>query len=98
MMSHKGHTLHVKHQEELASTAGYLSFQPFAQSVVLVLKGHLARHTRVTRLARAASIAQRSRRLRSTLAAAPVLLAHAEVTKNINIFSMGPKLRCPAVA
>jgi hypothetical protein len=29
--------------------------------------------------------------------AAPVLLAHANVTKNINILSMGPKLRYPTV-
>jgi hypothetical protein len=29
--------------------------------------------------------------------AAPVLLAHAEVTENINILSMGPKLRHTAV-
>ena len=28
--------------------------------------------------------------------ATPVLLAHAEVTKKHNIFSMGPKLRYPA--
>ena len=45
----------------------------------------------------AASSAQRSRRLRSTLAAAPVLLAHAEVTKIIIFSSMDPKLRYPAV-
>ncbi len=32
---------------------------------------------------------------RSTRAAAPVLLAHAEVTKNKIYFSMGPKLRYP---
>jgi hypothetical protein len=29
--------------------------------------------------------------------AAPVLLAHAEVTKKIILFSMGPKLRYPTV-
>ena len=45
---------------------------------------------RLARLHRTAISAQRSRRLRSTRAAAPVLLAHAEVTKH---FSMGPKLR-----
>ena len=39
-----------------------------------------------------ASSAQRSRRLHSTLAAAPGLLAHAEVTTIIIYFSMGPKL------
>ena len=38
---------------------------------------------RLARLPRTASSAQCSRRLRSTRAAAPVLLAHAEVTKNI---------------
>ena len=53
---------------------------------------------RLARLPRTASSAQRSRRLRSTRAAAPVLLAHANVTENINIFSMGPKLRYPTVA
>ena len=37
----------------------------------------------LARLPRTASSAQRSRRLRFTRAAAPVLLAHAEVTKNI---------------
>ncbi len=47
----------------------------------------------LARLPRTASSAQRSRRLRSTRAAAPVLLAHAIVTENINILSMGPKLR-----
>jgi hypothetical protein len=51
---------------------------------------------RLARLPRTASSAQRSRRLRSTRAAAPVLLAHAEVTKII-IFSMSPKLRYPKV-
>ena len=50
---------------------------------------------RLARLPRPASSAQRSRRLRSTRAAAPVLLAHANVTKNIKYFSMGPKLRYP---
>ena len=44
-----------------------------------------------------ASRVRRSRRLRFTLAAAPVLLAHANVTEIINIFSMGPKLRYPMV-
>ena len=52
---------------------------------------------RLARLPRTASSAQRSRSLRSTRAAAPVLLAHANVTENINIFSMGPKLRYPGV-
>ncbi len=41
---------------------------------------------RQARLPRTASSAQRSRRLRSTHAAAPVLLAHAEVTKIILFF------------
>ena len=53
---------------------------------------------RLARLPRTASSAQRSRRLRSTRAAAPVLLAHADVTENIKYFSMGPKLRHPTVA
>ena len=72
-----------------------------AQCVVHALKG-LALAARVSlrlaRLPRTASSAQRSRRLRSTRAAAPVLLAHANVTENINIFSMGQKLRYPTVA
>ncbi len=75
-------------------------FHPMAQCDVHALKG-LACRARVFRLARmprTANRAQRSRRLSSTHAAAPVLLAHAEVTKNINIFSMGPKLRYPTVA
>ena len=52
---------------------------------------------RLARLPRTASSAQRSRRLCSTRAAAPVLLAHADVTENIKYFLMGPKLRHPAV-
>jgi hypothetical protein len=52
---------------------------------------------RLACMPRTASSAQRSHRLRSTRAAAPVLLALAEVTKSINIFSMGPKLRYPVV-
>ncbi len=36
-------------------------------------------------------------RLKAWLAA-PVLFAQAEVTKNVKLFSMGPKLRYPAVA
>ncbi len=47
----------------------------------------------LARLPCTASSAQRSRRLRSTRAAAPVLLAHADVT----IFSICPKLRFPPV-
>jgi hypothetical protein len=50
---------------------------------------------RLARVPHTASSAQRSRRLRSTLAAAPGLLAHANVTKKY--FSMGPKLRHTAV-
>ncbi len=46
---------------------------------------------------RTASGAQCSRRLRSTRAAAPVLLAHADVTKQHYIFPMGPTLRYPTV-
>ena len=41
---------------------------------------------RLGRLPRTASGAQRSRRRRSTRAAAPVLLAHADVTKSIKYF------------
>jgi hypothetical protein len=52
---------------------------------------------RLARLPRTASSAQRSRRLRSTRAAAPVHLAHTNVTKNVKYFSMGPKLRHPPV-
>jgi hypothetical protein len=47
---------------------------------------------RLARLPRTASSAQCSRRLRSTRTAVPVLLAHAEVTKNIKYFSMGPNI------
>ena len=66
-------------------TAGCLSFHPMAQCVVHALKAWLAARVslRLARLPRTASSALRSRRLRSTCAAAPVLLAHAEVTKNI---------------
>ena len=58
-----------------------------AQCVVHALKG-LAVSLRLARLppSRTASSAQRSRRLRSTRAAAPVLLTHADVTKTLNIF------------
>ncbi len=69
-------------------TTGYLSFGHMAQYVVHALEG-LACRARVTPAsspAAPASSAQRSRRLRSTLAATPVLLAHAEVTKNIIFF------------
>ncbi len=46
---------------------------------------------RLARLPRTASSAQRSGRLRSTRAAAPVLLARAEVTKNVIYFFNGSK-------
>jgi hypothetical protein len=75
-----------------ARTMGYLSFGPMAQCVVHALKGWLAARVSL-RQARLPRTAQRSRRLRSTRAAATVLLAHANVTKNIKYFSMGPKLR-----
>ena len=52
---------------------------------------------RLARLPRTASRDQRPLRLRSTRAAAPVLLAHTEVTKNRLFFDMGPKLRYPVV-
>ena len=67
-----------------------------AQCVVHALKG-LACRARVALASSPASHCKRSRRLRSTRAAAPVLLAHANVTENINILSMGPKLRYPTV-
>jgi hypothetical protein len=59
-------------------------------------KAWLAVRVTACGLPRTASSAQSSRRLRSVRAAAPVLLAHAVVTKTI-IFSMGPKLRHPTV-
>ena len=52
---------------------------------------------RLARLPRTAGRAQRSRRFRSMRAAAPVLLVHAEATKNIIFFPMGPKRRYPMV-
>ncbi len=62
-------------------------------------KARLTTHVslRLARLPRTVSSAQRSRRLRSTRAATPVLFAHAEITKKHNIFSIGPNLRYPAV-
>ena len=58
-----------------------------AQCVVHVLKGLACRApvSPAARLPRTASSAQRSRRLRSTRAAAPVLLTHALVTKQSNL-------------
>ena len=50
---------------------------------------------RLARLPRAASSAQRSRRLRSMRAAAPVLLAHAEVTEIIILFHLVQNLGIP---
>ena len=51
---------------------------------------------RLARLPPTASSAQRSRRIRSTRAAAPVLLAHAEVTEStINIFQWVQNLGTP---
>ena len=50
---------------------------------------------RLARLPRTASSAQRSRRLRSTSAAAPVLLVHAEFTKKHNIFQWVQNLGTP---
>ena len=63
-------------------------------------KAWLAAHVslRLACLPRTASSAQRSRRLFSTCAAVPDLLAHAEVTINIIHFSIGPKLRYPTPA
>ncbi len=69
----------------LLLTAGFLSFGPMAQCAVYALKGLAFARVplRLARLPRTASTAQRPRRLRSTRAAALVLLAHAEVTKNV---------------
>ncbi len=50
---------------------------------------------RLARLPRTASSAQHSRRLRSTRAAAPVLLAHADVTNIIIFFFNGPNTKAP---
>ncbi len=50
---------------------------------------------RLARLPRLASSAQRSRHLHSTRAAAPVLLAHAEVTENIIMFQWVQTLGTP---
>ena len=49
----------------------------------------------LARLPRTASSAQRSRRLHSTRAAAPVLLAHANVTECIDIFQWVQNLGTP---
>ena len=81
-------------------TAGYLSFHPFAQCVVHALKC-LACRARVTPASLPASHCRRCtalsrlRRLRFTRVAAPVLLAHAEVTKNHNIFQWVQNLGTP---
>ena len=69
--------------KQRSSTARCPSFGPMTQFAVHVLKAWLATRVslRLARLPRTASSAQRSCRLRSTRAAAPGLLAHAEVTK-----------------
>ena len=64
-----------------AATVSQGMFSPYACVRMHALKG-LACRARLARLPRTAS----SRRLRSTCVAAPVLLAHAEVTKNIIFF------------
>jgi hypothetical protein len=66
-----------------------------AQCVVHALKGLLAAHVslRLARLPRTASTSQRTCRLRSTHAAAPVLFVHAEVKKTMIFLTMGPILR-----
>ena len=58
-------------------------FSPYGSVLCMRSKAWLAARVslRLARLPRTASSAQRSRRLRSTHAAAPVLLAHADVTK-----------------
>ncbi len=76
-------------------TAGCLSFHHMAQCVVHALKG-LACRARVTPASSPASHCKQCSALtslRSTRAAAQVLIAHADVTKNTTYFSMGPKLR-----
>ena len=80
----------------LFATAGYQSFHTLWLSVFRMRsKAWFAVRVsfQLARLPLTASSAQRPRRLRLTRAAAPALLAHAEVTKNIILFSMGPKLR-----
>jgi hypothetical protein len=64
-------------------TAGYLNFRPTLSVLCTRSKAWLAvrMSLRLASLPHTTSSAQRSRRLRSTRAAAPVLLAHAEVTK-----------------
>ena len=61
-----------------------LSFHPMAQCAVHALKGVLAAHVslRLARLPRTASRAQRTCRLHSTHAAAPVLFVHGAVQKH----------------
>ncbi len=80
-------------------TAGCLSFHRMAQCVVHALKSLACRAPVTPASSPASHCKQRSALtpLRSTRAAAPVLLAHAEVTENIKYFSMGPKLRYPTV-
>ncbi len=82
-----------------ASSAECLTLALWLSVLCMRSKAWLAARVslRLARLPRTASSAQRSRRLRSTRAAAPVLLTHADVTKNIKYFSMGPKLRHLAV-
>ena len=62
------------------TTIGYLSFGPMAQCVVHALKGLACRARVIPACSPASHCGKQSRRLRSTCAAAPVLLAHAEVT------------------
>ena len=64
-------------------TAGYLRFTLWLSVLCMRSKAKLAASVslRLARLPRTGSSAQRSCRLRSTRAAAPVLLAYAEVTK-----------------
>jgi hypothetical protein len=96
-------TMFVRFACAITGTAGCLRFHPMAHLWLSVLcmrsKAWLAARVslRLACLPRTASSAQRSCRLCSPRVAAPVLLAHAEVTKNIKYFSMGPKLRHPAV-
>ena len=65
------------------------TFSPYGSVLCMRSKAWLASRVslRLARLPRTASSAQRSRRLRSRRRTAPVLLAHAEVTKNIIFFN-----------
>ena len=69
----------------MPNTAGYLSFGPMDQCVVHALKG-LACCACVTPAGSPASHCKQCSALTSPSLHAPVLLAHANVTENMNIF------------